>query len=106
MLHTSGLRLIGGFSLLATTSVVFAHGHDDHAGETANVGPSPTSMSAGSMSMLSASTQSYFAYPALSGLMLAHIVVMTIAWFFVLPIGKYISRYAIPLLRLMMVLQA
>ena len=37
----------------------------------------------------SASLQSYFSYTQASGLMLAHIVVMTVAWFFILPIGKY-----------------
>ena len=32
--------------------------------------------------------QSYFAYPYHSGLMLAHIMLMTVAWFFVLPISE------------------
>lgn len=93
MVHTSSLRLIGAILLLATTSVVLAHGHDDHAGKTANIGSAPSSMSAASMNSSSASLQSYFTYPALGGLMLGHIVVMTAAWLFVLPIGKHTSEW-------------
>lgn len=100
MVHTSSLRLIGAIVLLATTSVVLAHGHDDHAGEPANIGSAPSSMSAASMNSSSASLQSYLTYPALGGLMLGHIVVMTAAWVFVLPIGVMLSvarsRLALP----------
>ena len=56
----------------------------------ANMGPAPSSMSAASMNLSSASPQSYFTYPALSGLMLGHIVLMSVAWVFVLPVGKHI----------------
>lgn len=91
MVHTSSLRLIGATLLLATTSVVLAHSHDDHAGGTADLGPASSSTSAASMNSSSVSPQSYFTYPA-SGLMLGHIVVMTIAWFFVLPVGKHVSK--------------
>ncbi len=92
MVHTSSLRLIGATLLLATTPLVLAHGHDDHAGGTADLGPASSSISATSMNSSSVSPQSYFTYPALGGLMLGHIVVMTIAWFFVLPVGKHISK--------------
>lgn len=95
MVHTSNSRLIGVTLLLATLSVVLAHDHDGHAGdhadEPANVESAPNSVSAASMTSGGASPQSYFTYPALRGLMLGHIVLMTIAWFFVLPIGKHIS---------------
>lgn len=95
MVHTSNFRLIGVTLLLATTSFVLAHGHDDHAGdhasEPAKLEPTPNPVSAASMNSLGASPQSYFTYPALRGLMLGHIILMTIAWFFVLPIGKHIS---------------
>ena len=90
MVHTSSLRFIGATLLLAITSVVLAHGHDDHAGETTDLGLTPSSMSAVSMNLTSASPQSYFTYPALGGLVLGHIVLMTVAWFFVLPISKHI----------------
>ena len=36
----------------------------------------------------SSAPDSYYAYPQHSGLMLAHIIVMVVAWLFVLPIGK------------------
>lgn len=92
MVHTSSLRLIRAALLLATTSVVLAHGHDGHAGETADLGPAPSSMSAVSMNSTSVSPQSYFTYPALGGLVLGHIVLMTVAWFFLLPISKHIPK--------------
>lgn len=95
MVHTSNFRLIGVTLLLATTSFVLAHGHDDHAGdhasEPAKLEPAPNPVSAASLNSLSASPQSYFTYPALRGLMLGHIILMTIAWFFVLPIGVMLS---------------
>ena len=97
MVHTSSLRLIGATLLLATTSLVLAHGHDDHAGGTADLRPAPSSTSAASINSSSVPPQSYFAYPALGGLMLGHIVVMTIAWFFVLPVGKHIFKAQNPL---------
>lgn len=38
-------------------------------------------------------SQSYFAYPEGSGLLTAHIILMVIAWFFILPTGKIIIAY-------------
>lgn len=92
MVHTSSPTRSSALLLLAITPVVLAHGHDDHVGETANMGPASSSMSAASMNLSSASPQSYFIYPALRGLMLGHIFFMIVAWFFVLPIGKDISK--------------
>ena len=92
MVHTSSLRLIGATALLATTSLVLAHGHDDHAGEMADTGSTPSSMSIATVNSSSVSPQSYFTYPALGGLMLGHIILMTVAWFLVLPISKYIPQ--------------
>lgn len=43
------------------------------------------------MISLSASPSSYFSYAPYSGLMLAHILLMTIAWFFILPVGVMLS---------------
>ena len=90
MVHTSSLRFVGATLLLAPISVVLAHGHDDHAGETANMGPAPNSMAGVSTNSSMVSPQSYFTYPALGDLMLGHIALMTAAWFFVLPIGTHI----------------
>ena len=88
MIHTSGLKLIGVILLLVPTAVVLAHGHDNHDGETANMGPVPNPITAASMNLSDASLQTYFTYPAMAGLMVGHIVLMTLAWFFVLPIGE------------------
>lgn len=96
MVHTSSLRLICATLLLATTPVILAHGHNDHASETVNMGPAPTSLSAASMNSSSAPPQSYFTYPALGGLILGHIVLMTVAWSIFLPIGKHISKRQTP----------
>ncbi len=95
MVHTSNFKLIGATLLLAPTTVLLAHGHDNHAGETANMGPVPNSMAAASMNSSSVSPQSYFTYSASSGFMLGHVILMTIAWFFVLPIGKLNLPYGI-----------
>ena len=74
--------------LLASTTVVLAHGHDDHAGETANTAHVPIPMSTASMNSSSTSPQSYFTYPASRGLILGHVILMILAWFFVLPISE------------------
>lgn len=51
--------------------------------------PTPSSSAAAfTMSSTSAIPSSYFAYPDFSRLMLAHIALMTIAWFFILPVGE------------------
>ena len=85
MVHTSSFKLIGATLLLVPTTVVLAHGPDDHAGGT---GHPPSSMPAASMTSSSPLPQSYFSYPALGGLMLGHVILMTFAWFFVLPISE------------------
>lgn len=70
MVYITSLRFIGAILLLATTSVVLAYGHDDHAGEMAKMGPAPSSIPAASMNSSSTSQQSYFTYPTLGGLIL------------------------------------
>ena len=95
MVQESTLGLIcATLLLLATTPVVLAHGHDDHVAESTKMGPVPVPLSAAIMNSSSASPQSYFTYPALGGLMLGHIILMTIAWIVFLPICKYISKAA------------
>ena len=88
MVHTSSFKGIAVTLLLASTTVVLAHGHDDHAGETANMAHVPIPMSTASMNSSSMSPQSYFTYPASRGLILGHVILMVLAWFFVLPISE------------------
>ena len=85
MVHKSSLQFIRATFLLAPSALAYGHGND---AKTARIGPAPDSMSVVSMNSSSASTQSYFSYPDRSGLMLGHIVLMSIAWALVLPIGK------------------
>lgn len=93
MVHTKRLLYIAALSLLHVLPFALSHG-DDH-------GNGPADMQAGmemakaqhlnsSTQLTSVPEQSYFAYPEYGGLMLAHIGLMTIAWFFILPIGEII----------------
>ena len=72
---------------------MFSHGHDSNSGDSIGM-----AMSEGTSHMASASNvtvnstvpvlPSYFSHSDFSGLMLAHIAFMAIAWVFILPIGK------------------
>lgn len=85
--------LIIAASLLELAPLALAHGHDNPGGDGMDVGaPSHASLvefvAHANMSASSASPQSYFSLPQDSNLILGHIVLMTLAWFFVLPIGE------------------
>jgi hypothetical protein len=72
-------------ALLGLASLAVAHGHDEDSNMNM-VGPSmarPTITSGANATV----PQTYFRHGELSGLMMAHIFFMTIAWIFVLPIG-------------------
>lgn len=84
------------FSLLAHTGTTFAHGHGDHGESAVDLEASMRAVSTSVSSAMASATaamssapvaQTYFTYSGLSGLMLAHVGLMTVAWFFVLPIG-------------------
>ncbi|KAL9031230.1 MAG: hypothetical protein Q9196_000730 [Gyalolechia fulgens] len=86
--------------LLANAALLSAHGHDRHGIQDSDLGTSlTTTTSSASMASATASTSSvpvpetYFTYSGLSGLMLAHVGLMLVAWFFVLPIG--LSKHAL-----------
>ncbi|KAL8717004.1 MAG: hypothetical protein Q9225_005721 [Loekoesia sp. 1 TL-2023] len=100
MVRRSFSILYAAFSLLAHTGITFAHGHDDHGESAMDLGASmtaastsvPSAMPSATAAMSSAPvSQTYFTYSGFSGLMLAHIGLMTIAWFFVLPIAIMLS---------------
>jgi len=71
--------------LLGLTSVAVAHGHDEDM--NMNMGESsithPTMTSGANVTL----PETYFRYGEHSGLLAAHIFLMTIAWVFILPIG-------------------
>ena len=93
MVHRQVIALSTALSLLQAASHALAHGDDVHSSEVKNMG-APTAMAVASITpsptanaSLHMAPESYFSYPAMSGLMMGHIIVMTIAWFFILPIG-------------------
>ena len=85
--------------LLASTAPTLAHGHDDHGKAAMDLGASmtaisssvPSAMASATASMTSApvpnTAETYFTHSGFSPLMLAHVGIMTLAWFFILPIG-------------------
>ena len=85
--------LLTGFPLLGLLPLALVHGHDSHADDSMGMGmsggastiPTVSNFTLNSMKSLQ---PNYFSHAEFSGLMLAHIVVMIIAWFFILPIGK------------------
>ncbi len=77
---------LAGAVLLGLASVAVAHGHD----ENMNMDMGEPSIARPIISQAANVTapESYFRYGEHSGLMMAHIFLMTIAWVFVLPIGR------------------
>lgn len=96
MVQTPAFVSITVLVLLEVLPGVLAHGHDDHAGKSMDMGapdmvhsaPSPGVRPSTIADSPINSPESYFAHSQLAGLMLAHVVIMIIAWFFILPIGK------------------
>jgi len=84
-----------GVVLLGLLPLAVAHGHDGDMAMDMNIGkgePSivrPTIPSEPS-NLANTEPLSYFQYGEHSGLMFAHILLMTIGWVFVLPIGEHL----------------
>jgi len=96
MVHTRGLILPAALLALEVIPLAFAHDHDSHDSEAQAMGAPKTlhlslPLSSTSMNSFNAAPQSYFTWPDFEGPMLAHIVLMTVAWVFVLPIGERFS---------------
>jgi hypothetical protein len=75
--------------LLGLASIAVAHGHDEDMG----MNMASTEASRPTLSTV-ASPETYFNYGEHSGLMMAHIVIMTVCWIFVLPIGMFVTIIA------------
>jgi len=79
-----------GAVLLGLVSIAIAHGHDEDMdidmGDSSIARPNITSAA----NVVAPS--SYFRYGEHSGLLMAHIFLMVIAWVFVLPIGRQPSQ--------------
>ena len=84
--QTRGLLLPAILSLLVFLPFVLAHGHDSPGSEEASVGAPSTLLT--SINTTNPKIPSYFAHPQHVVLIIAHIALMTVAWFFILPIGQ------------------
>ena len=86
ILQTTALLLLGFFP------GALAHIHDEQGVGTVGGGVIVTAVPPYAMpsvtvnATVSAAPESYVTYPAFGGLMLGHIITMTVAWFFMLPI--------------------
>lgn len=75
--------------LLALASAAGAHGHDAEMNLETGLPSRPTLPSTSGAP--NTGPQSYFQYGEHTGLLMAHILLMVVAWVFVLPIGKWHS---------------
>lgn len=91
MKNTSHYFLVfSSLLLLGLASTAFAHEHEvDTAMDMSDMGPAVES--APNMSIDMEST-SYFRHPKYASLMLAHILLMSVCWVVVLPLGIYRLR--------------
>lgn len=93
MVHTQSLQLLTALAVVQGLPRVLAHGHDDSnvMEPTSGLGADLMNATSTSMNMKAPQPpQSYFSEPNHSGVLLAHIVLMTIGWFFVLPVGEQV----------------
>jgi hypothetical protein len=82
-----------GAVLLDLASVALAHGHDEDASMEMSSGMNVSEVARPHIfNSTEMGPPSYFRHPEYSGLMVAHIVLMSIAWIFVLPLGT-LSHY-------------
>lgn len=92
MVNTQGFSNLAALLLLEAVPFALAHGDESDESGMGGIGAKMAHLtSASSVAALNSSTveqQSYFTYPSHGGLMLAHIGLMVVAWFFVLPIGE------------------
>jgi Domain of unknown function (DUF2427) len=79
-----------GAALLGLASVAVAHSHDEDM--NMDMGDPATSRPTITAAANVAAPSTYFRYGEHSGLMMAHIFLMTIAWVFVLPIGRQLPK--------------
>ena len=99
MLQKHSLFAILTALLLRGIPLVLAHGsevHGDMSMDMISAGSSAISSGPGNASgtVVDSSVsvpQSYFAYHDFSSLLLAHIVLMTIGWLFILPISRFFN---------------
>lgn len=88
MVNTQGFSNLAALLLLGALPLALAHEDESDEGG-ANLAHLTSTTSVAALNSSTVEQQSYFAYSSHGGLMLAHIGLMIVAWFFVLPIGDY-----------------
>ena len=87
MVVTQSFFTTAALLLLGSVPVSLGHGHGNDGADNSIV--NSTSLNATSTAK-NVAAESYFSYQEHGGLALSHIVLMMIAWVFVLPIGRMI----------------
>jgi hypothetical protein len=77
-----GAYTLASVLLVGLASIVSAHGHDDRT--NMNMGETPAAMA----DQDAAGPQTYFHHGEYAGFMTAHIILMTVSWVFMLPVGE------------------
>jgi len=82
-------RIVLAAGLLSLASVVIAHGDEEHNGmDMGDMNkPEAHSEQSGSKEINNYDAPSYYGHDSYQNLIMAHIVLMVAAWFFILPIG-------------------
>lgn len=90
MVHAVSLLVTAAILLLGALPPSLAHDHGGHMENPVEVKASLSApvLELNAMNSSVALSQSYFTYPENSTLLGAHIVLMVIAWLFILPVGK------------------
>ncbi|KAL8953003.1 MAG: hypothetical protein Q9222_001118 [Ikaeria aurantiellina] len=100
MIHKCAIVQNAAIALLATASLAIAHDHGDPEESRTGMLSSTTATSSMIAPLMATATPSasspsgpisYFSHSGYSGLILAHIGLMTLAWFFVLPTSVALS---------------
>ena len=87
MVHTTSVSCSVALVLLEVIPPALSHG-GDHGSRTIGAKPAGISLPNSNATPTGASESSYFAHTDHRALILSHIGLMVVAWFFVLPIGK------------------
>lgn len=80
--------------LLCLLSVALAHGHDEGEAMDVSGGEMGHNTTPNPSNATDSGPPSYFRHTEYSGLMLAHIVLMSVGWIFILPIGMFVQETA------------
>ena len=93
MVNIQGFSNLAALLLLGAVPLALAHGDESDESGMSGTGAKMAHLTSASLvaawNSSKVEQQSYFTYPNHGGLMLAHIGLMIVAWFFVLPIGEY-----------------